>query len=169
MVRLVPAPWPEVKFEIADLNGKIENWDACWAVTLVHGSMLVFDFGTRVQIRTRNGGLIDVGTQTLSIRNVFWDLYSNGIQRMSSDQVYDEVFGGVKKLFVGQRLAKVEVDEFISLHFSGDVQLDLDRSDRYENGGEEIFELTFADGRIVQGFANGEAVQAAIMVSHADG
>ena len=120
----------------------------CWRVTRVLGSMLVFDFGERLQKATRRGDAIEVGADQLSVRNVHWRASGGVLKPVTSDHLDGDNMAHICRAFSGARLEGCELSgpRFL-LRFSRGLKISLDMTNRYDvESDEELFELRTSSG-----------------------
>lgn len=152
MAQIVHAPWANrrlTKNEMRNtLIAKLAN-KPCWQCGKYLGSMLYFDFGLKVVIPSSRQGSITQGEATLGIRDCYWKFLYKGAQIVDSDSINDE--NATKKLssLLDVILCDFTVSEpgFVSLHFSNDVVLSLDVTNRYATE-DLIAEIITPDGFI---------------------
>ena len=115
----------------------------CWRVTRVLGSMLVFDFGDRIDAVTKRGNLIQVGSEQLSIRNVHWLASSGRLRRWTSDTLDGPRMDEMCREFSGSYLKGCHrKGQRLSLVFSHGLKISLDLTNRYGvESAEEIAEF----------------------------
>lgn len=128
---------------------------ACWKAGLVVGSMVVLDFGSRRTLIGRGGRAIALGETSLSVRNVSWFVEQNSRIVLTSDMISPDNFFSFESAFIGRALQRLEWGLHCSLIFSDGVVLRCDRTNAYDNDGDEILELRFLNDDYVDCFADG--------------
>jgi hypothetical protein len=109
-------------------------------------------------------GAVYVGTTSLAIREVYWELFFKGQEILNANGVYKELFDSkVLPLVQGQSMDSVDVNarnEFARIHFSNAAWLDLDTKGKWPTE-DAIAELTLRDGQYIQLFADGKILRSA--------
>lgn len=120
----------------------------CWRVTRVLGSMLVLDFGGREATMTRRGAPIAVGTEQLSIRNVYWRSEGDILARTTSDLIDGPATDRLNEAFQGVALEGCSSSKNrLVFKFSRGLRISVDLTNRYEiEADEQIFELRMSSG-----------------------
>lgn len=126
----------------------------CWRTGPYLGSMFLLDFGAR---RTLLGprGPVEVGELVVSVEDVSWFIESGGRIALTSDQIEAGRHDMLDPIFLGRSLLRVDWGVHCSLMFSEDVTVRCDRTNVYDNDGDQIIEIRFANDDYVDCYASG--------------
>jgi hypothetical protein len=129
----------------------------CWGGNLYLGSMIVFDFGERLQL-TRSRSSVYVGSTSLSIRNVYWEFRLRNERIETAQTVNSQSFSrSVLPHFLGQSIEGADPNAqpgFIRFSLSNSIHLDLDITGRWPTE-DVLAELTLKDGRFIKCLRDG--------------
>lgn len=116
--------------------------DACWKVTNSFGSMLLFDFGDHVPIRTSRGRLVEVGQTTLSVLDCAWTFKHGRRKLFDSDTVSRSDSPALTEALLGASLVGLERSQSsaMRLRFSTGPVLIVDLTNRY-GSDDDILEI----------------------------
>lgn len=122
----------------------------CWKVGRYLGSMLYFDIGESVNVKSVRSGVIKKGEISLGIRNVFWDIHYKGSSIIDSSYIEREHEHLLTKAFLGQKFELfIFLNDFVEIHFSGGHIIYVDTSNEYETEGN-ILEISFHNRAIYE-------------------
>jgi hypothetical protein len=116
--------------------------------------MFLLDFGEKRTLLSARGPQ-DVGELVVSVEDVSWFVERAGRVVLTSDQIEAGRHDMLDPIFLGRRLLKIDWGLHCSLQFSEGVTVRCDRTNVYENDGEQIVEIRFANNDYVDCFASG--------------
>lgn len=129
--------------DIVDALIQVEQRDqGCWRLKKYLGSMLTFDFGGRRPVRTLRGTEVELGSSTMSVRDVYWSFQTPGGSSVDSDSVSDEDVRDLdQRLLAATLTGFARDDEDYVLRFSNGIELRIDRTNVYEETPDETIAL----------------------------
>lgn len=168
MAHLRKAPWAKrllsaQEFQqafVANVRGL-----PCWRVGKVLGSMLYFDFGSKVSVPRVRGGFAEAGEATISVNDCRWTLHVAGRIAAESDSVSDVQGNDLHLYFDGSKLDGVKFPsaaDHVELIFSNGTRLFIDTTNQYGTA-DPIIDFVAPSGEIYQMSAQGLIYLAAVI------
>lgn len=112
--------------------------------------MLAFDFGHRLSRQTLRGP-VEVGSSTLSIRNVFWSAHGVGSDEITSESLDEQSFRLLRESILGAALDSVRrVRNVLDIKFSNGASIALDLTNLWQVEGEDaVAEIALESGWVL--------------------
>jgi hypothetical protein len=140
----------QLNARIADEFGE----HACWRATLDVGTITILEFGDRRTMLGKAGPVV-WGWLRVFVHADAWIAEQDGRPTLSSDPVIEnEDEPALDALFVGRRLLRVDLGARLSLTFSDNLVLHIDRSSEAPDR-ETLVEFRFPNGDYVDCYASG--------------
>jgi hypothetical protein len=109
----------------------------CWGFRKYLGSMLVFDFGEKIEVKSRSGVVVLKGIFSIGVRDCYWEFKfgSRGIgESITSDSINTEAERDICHRVSGVRLIDLirASDALCAVFSSGDLLL-IDMTNKYSS------------------------------------
>ena len=143
-----------MRITVSQLNELLSSFQPirCWRFGRYLGSMLTFDFGAQLVIKTHDLMAAAEGCLVIGVRNVLWAAEDGGRTITSAEDVDDAIFANdLAWRPIGAALNLIESTAgglWISFRFDNGFALKVDATNTWKTESD-IFEITLPDGRIV--------------------
>ena len=125
----------------------------CWSGRMYLGSMFVLDFGERLLMPRSRGSPVVCGASTLSVRNCYWEFFSDSQRIADANSASEEDFASaILPRLLGASLEATSADSYrvqMDIALSNRCRFALDLTGRWKTE-DLLAEFTLQDGRYVQ-------------------